>query len=44
MILSALSQFDRYAALHPLFPRAFDTIRDTDLLNLTPGRYHIAGD
>jgi len=41
MILSALSQFSRYAALHPLFPRAFDYMRDTDLLALAPGRYPI---
>jgi biofilm protein TabA len=44
MILSALSQSDRYAALHPLFPRAFDYIRNTDLYGLAPGRYHLAGD
>jgi len=41
MIFSTLSQSDRYAALHPLFPRAFDYIRDTDLLALAPGRYPI---
>jgi YhcH/YjgK/YiaL family protein len=44
MILSALSQSDRYTALHPLFPRAFDYIRNTDLYALAPGRYHLAGD
>jgi YhcH/YjgK/YiaL family protein len=44
MILSSLSQSDRYAALHPLFARAFDYIRNTDLFALAPGRYHIAGD
>ena len=44
MIFSALSQSGRYAALHPLFQRAFDYIRDTDLFALAPGRYHIAGD
>jgi len=44
MILSTLSQADRYAALHPLFPRAFDYIRDTDLLSLAPGRYPIVGE
>jgi YhcH/YjgK/YiaL family protein len=44
MILSALSQSDRYASLHPLFARAFDYIRDTDLFALAPGRYHIVGD
>lgn len=41
MILSTLSQSDRYAALHPLFPRVFDYIRNTDLLALAPGRYPI---
>jgi YhcH/YjgK/YiaL family protein len=41
MILSTLSQSDRYAALHPLFPRVFDFIRNTDLLALAPGRHPI---
>lgn len=41
MILSTLSQAGRYAALHLLFPRAFDYIRNTDLLALAPGRYPI---
>lgn len=41
MILSPLSQSDRYAALHPLFPHTFDYIRNTDLLALAPGRYPI---
>ncbi|MHB0925457.1 MAG: YhcH/YjgK/YiaL family protein [Gallionellaceae bacterium] len=44
MILSTLSQSDRYAALHPLFPRVFEFIRDTDLLALAPGRYPIVGE
>lgn len=44
MILSALSQSDRYASLHPLFARAFDFIRSTDLYAMAPGRYHLAGD
>lgn len=44
MILSSLSQSSRYAALHPLFARAFDHIRDTDLYALAPGRYPIVGD
>jgi YhcH/YjgK/YiaL family protein len=44
MIFSTLSQSDRYAALHPLFPRAFDYMRNTDLYALAPGRYPIAGD
>lgn len=44
MILSSLSQCERYAALHPLFRRAFDHIRQTDLYALAPGRYNIVGD
>ena len=44
MIFSTLSQSDRYAALHPLFPRAFEYIRNTDLRALAPGRYPIVGD
>ncbi|MDP1635938.1 MAG: YhcH/YjgK/YiaL family protein [Gallionellaceae bacterium] len=44
MILSPLSQSPRYAALHPLFPRVFEHIRNTDLLSLDPGRYPIAGE
>ena len=43
MIFSTLSQSDRYAVLHPLFPRVFDYIRNTDLLALAPGRYPIVG-
>ena len=44
MIFSSLSQSHRYAALHPLFPRAFDYIRNTDLYALAPGRYNIVGE
>lgn len=44
MIFSALSQSDRYTTLHPLFQRAFDYIRDTDLFSVAPGRYNIVGD
>ncbi len=44
MILSSLSQSDRYAGLHPLFQRVFDYIRDTDLFAIEPGRYNIVGD
>jgi biofilm protein TabA len=44
MIFSALSQSERYAALHPLFPHVFDYIRNTDLFALAPGRYPIVGD
>ncbi len=44
MIFSTLSRSDRYAALHPLFPRAFDYMRNTDLHALMPGVYQIVGD
>lgn len=44
MILSALSQSERYIALHPLFQRAFDHLRTTDFFALSPGRYHIIGE
>ena len=41
MIFSTLSNTDRHAALHPLFPRAFEFMRNTDLLALVPGRHPI---
>lgn len=41
MIFSTLAVSSRYASLHPLFPRAFDYIRDTDLKALTPGVHQI---
>ena len=41
MILSTLANADLYAALHPLFPRAFEFMRNTDLLSLAPERYPI---
>jgi biofilm protein TabA len=44
MIFSTLSQSDRYAALHPLFSRAFEYIRNTDLHALAPGIYPLIGD
>ncbi len=44
MIFSTLAQSDRYAALHPLFPRAFEFIRNTNLSALAPGRYPILGE
>lgn len=44
MILSNLSQTERYVKLHPLFARAFDYMRNTDLYALAPGRYPVAGD
>ena len=44
MIFSTLPQSDRYAPLHPLFARAFEFIRNTDLRALAPGHYPIVGD
>lgn len=44
MIFSALSQYSRYAELHPLFPRAFEFIRNTDLDALAPGHHAIFGE
>lgn len=44
MIFSALSGSARYSPLHPMFARAFDYIRGTNLHALAPGRYNIVGD
>ena len=44
MIFSTLFQAERYTTLHPLFPRAFDFMRSTNLLALAPGIHPIVGD
>lgn len=44
MILATLAEADRYAALHPLFSRAFDFLRNTDLKTLAPGRHDVRGE
>jgi YhcH/YjgK/YiaL family protein len=44
MILDTLAQADRYRALHPLFARAFDFLRTTDLTTLPTGRHVIDGE
>jgi YhcH/YjgK/YiaL family protein len=41
MIFSTLSLSSRYTTLHPLFPRAFEFMRDTDLNTLAPGVHPI---
>jgi biofilm protein TabA len=41
MIFSNLAKNSRYAALHPLFPRAFAYLHDTDLNALAPGVHQI---
>lgn len=44
MIFDTLANADRYAALHALFPRAFEFLRNTDLNALAPGRHPIEGE
>jgi YhcH/YjgK/YiaL family protein len=44
MILDTLANADRYLALHPLFSRAFEFLRKTDLAALPPGRHVIDGE
>jgi YhcH/YjgK/YiaL family protein len=41
MILDTLSNIDRYAELHPLFARAIEFMRNTDLHRLSPGVHQI---
>ena len=44
VILDTIENSRRYEPLHPLFFRAFEFIRNTDLRALKPGRYPIVGD
>jgi YhcH/YjgK/YiaL family protein len=44
MILAKLSEAERYTALHPLFGRALEYLRDTDLLALSPGMHSVQGE
>jgi biofilm protein TabA len=44
MILAKLTEADRYAALHPLFEKAFAFLRSTDLNALEPGMHTIEGE
>ncbi len=44
MILDSLPQADRYFALHPLFARAFEFLRGTDLKSLAPGKHTVEGE
>jgi len=41
MILDTLSNIDRYASLHPLFPKAIEFIRKSDLGSLAAGIHPI---
>ena len=44
MILATLAEADRYRALHPLFARAFEFLRGTDLHALPPGKHPVQGE
>ena len=44
MILASLAEAGRYRALHPLFARAFEFLRGTDLKALAPGMHTIQGE
>lgn len=44
MILAKLTEADHYAALHPLFARAFAFLRGTDPGALEPGMHTIQGE
>lgn len=44
MILDTLARAERYLALHPLFARAFEFLRSTDLGALEPGMHTIQGE
>ncbi|MHB1061438.1 MAG: YhcH/YjgK/YiaL family protein [Thiobacillus sp.] len=44
MILDTLARAERYLALHPLFARAFEFLRGTDLSALAPGMHTIQGE
>lgn len=43
MILDTLAQANAYLALHAQFPRAFEFLRGTDLMALTPGMHTVQG-
>lgn len=44
MILDTLTRSNRYLALHPLFARAFEFLRGTDLKSLPPGKHSVQGE
>jgi len=44
MILDSLANADRYATLHPLFARAFDYLRTTNLAAIDSGRFNLDGE
>ena len=42
MIVDSLKNADRYANVHPLFARAFEYLRHTDLASIEVGKYDVA--
>jgi YhcH/YjgK/YiaL family protein len=44
MIIDTLSNVDKYSCLHPLFSKAFDHIKSTNLETIKAGNYEIDGD
>ncbi|HVT87074.1 MAG TPA: YhcH/YjgK/YiaL family protein [Chitinophagaceae bacterium] len=44
MIVDTIQNASRYFSVHPLFEKAFEYIRNTDLDNVEMGRYEIEGD
>jgi biofilm protein TabA len=44
MIIDTIKNASKYYAVHPLFAKAFDYIKNTDLVNTVDGKYEIDGD
>jgi YhcH/YjgK/YiaL family protein len=44
MIIDTIANAAKYYSVHPLFAKAFEYIKQTDLLNKEPGKYEIDGD
>jgi len=42
MIIDTLANADKYAGIHPLFAKAFEYIKATDLVTIEVGKYEIA--
>ena len=44
MIIDTIQNADKYFSVHPLFAKAFEYIRQTDLHHIEMGKYDIEGD
>ena len=44
MIIDTIANASKYFSVHPLFAKAFEYIKKTDLLNQESGKYEIDGD